>query len=72
MDEYYAPIGIFVFVCLVGFLIIYGIARQRTKDYKHGKRKFYALSGNLVELKDRVATESDHWPIYAREVDKTL
>jgi hypothetical protein len=68
MDVLAAPISIFFFIFIFGILILYSLARQRTKDYKKGKRKFNALSINLLELKENVTTEADRWPIYARPV----
>jgi hypothetical protein len=68
MDGLAAPISLFFFVIIVGILILHSMARQRTKDYKNGKRKFRALSTNLLQLKEHVMAESDRWPIYARPV----
>lgn len=66
MEELSAPIGLAIFVGLVGILSVYFKARQRAKEYQQKKREFDMLSGSLLELKEYVEDESYHWPIYAR------
>ena len=66
MGEFTAPIGIFAFVIVVGFLFLYTQARQRAKDFKKTKLIFSSLSHSLVQLREHVEEEAEHWPIFAR------
>src|SRR5688500_708254 len=68
MDALLALIIIIIILLAVSFLIPYHLAKQRTKEYKLRKRKFNALSNNLLRIKEHVSTETDRWPIYARPV----
>lgn len=68
MDGISTPIAILLVVFILGPLLVYNVARQRSKEYKQGKRKFNALSNNLLQLRGHVITEADRWPIYARPV----
>lgn len=66
MEEISTPILIFVFVIVVGSLLIYNIARLRKKSFNREKKTYQFLSSNLSWLREHVSTESDQWPIYAR------
>src|SRR5687768_6410465 len=68
MHELSSPIVLIILLLAVSFLIPYHLARRGTKEYKHGKRKFNALSNNLLQLREHVVTEADRWPVYARPV----
>lgn len=66
MEELSAPMGLIIFVGLVGILSIYLTARRRSKEFHQKKRRFQVLSEHFLEYRDFVSDEADHWPIYAR------
>jgi hypothetical protein len=68
MDDLWSIAIVFVIVLLIAFWLPFSLAQRRTKQYKDKKRKFNALTGNLIQIKELVSTETDRWPIYARPV----
>ncbi|SRR6266498_2375430 len=68
MEGLQGPVILFALIFIIAFWIPYIAARQRSKEYQRGKRKFQSLSSSLAHLEEHISEETDRWPIYARPV----